>query len=264
MHPALLLGLGGAVAWSLRQRSANRAVRDLRALLSVEPRPRALESLPEPVRAVAERAVRDRSTIPRVVRLEQRGDLRLKVGGPWVPFDAVEHLAVGHVAYAWRARLALGHGLVRTESVDTLAHGAGRLETRLFGVLPAWDRGGAPVTRAQTLRYLSLLPWVPYAFFANPFLQFRTTPTGVLEVVTERDPEAALRLDIDSRGDVLGLRGLRPRGTTSGTRDEPWGVEFGGHGTLDGLRIPRQMEVRWEGEPAFVHCRARITAMSRL
>jgi hypothetical protein len=61
--------------------------------------------------------------------------MRLKPRGRLLPFSAVEEFSVREIAFCWRARFSLG-ALVRLCVVDGYADGEGRLDARLFGLVP--------------------------------------------------------------------------------------------------------------------------------
>lgn len=259
MNPLLILGLSGAAAWGVRERFENRIQRDARALGAVRPPGTAASSaLPEPVRRYVERCVPPSGPPPSVVRLSQRGEMRLKPDGSWTPFHATQHIAVGHVGFVWHAKLSMG-GFVPTDAVDAYRRGEGRLEARLLGVLPMARAGGREIARAQALRYLAEIPWAPHATFANPELAWRALPDGAAEVgLTGSDRSATLRFDFDSSGDVVCVSGKRPRHERGRTEELPWVGEYSDHGTLGGVRIPLRAEVRWDTDPPYAYFRGRI------
>jgi hypothetical protein len=77
----------------------------------------------------------------RWVRIEQRGEMRLSPDDPWLPFTAVQHMAVARPAFVWRAEMRMAGGLW-TSVVDGYSGGEGQLEARLMGAIPVARAGG--------------------------------------------------------------------------------------------------------------------------
>jgi hypothetical protein len=74
--------------------------------------------------------------------------MRLKPRGRLLPFSAVEEFSVREIAFCWRARFSLG-ALVRLCVVDGYADGEGRLDARLFGLVPVVRAPGPDVTEGE-------------------------------------------------------------------------------------------------------------------
>jgi hypothetical protein len=258
MNPLALLGLGGAASWALRQRFHNRAQRDLRALASVNPRgARDDARLPERLRALIGRALPGSGLSPVCVRLEQTGDFRHEPRGAWIPFTATQHIGVGLVGYQWRAKLA-ALGVFRTDAIDSLVHGEGRLEASLLGLWPLPAARGDAVHRAQVFRYLAELPWAPHAHFANPALAWSDEGADLRVYLDGKEGGPSVTFGLDGHGDIVRASALRPRIKEGAVKDTPWTVSFADYDTLEGMRIPRMMEASWEGDSPLLYLRARI------
>ena len=109
------------------------------------------------VRRYAARALTAGAGSPRRVCITQVGEMCLKPDGRWLPFRAEEEFAVERAAFAWRARFTVAR-VVPLRVVDRYDAGAGRLDGRLFGVLPVMSSSGPEAAEAQVLRYLAELP----------------------------------------------------------------------------------------------------------
>lgn len=215
-------------------------------------------ALPELVRRHLERALAADAGRPRRVRIEQTGEMRLKEGGRWLPFRAVEELAVAEVAFVWRARFRLAP-LVRLDVVDRYEAGAGRLEARLFGRLRAMRSQGPDLDEGEALRYLAELPWAPHAIAANPELRWREAGPDAVEVAA-RGVAATLRFD--GVADVVASSAVRPRPVGRESVPTAWGGSFGDYMSLGGVRVPTFAEVAWQlPEGPFTYFRGRVTAL---
>jgi hypothetical protein len=192
--------------------------------------------------------------------------MRQKPGGRWLRFTAVEEFEVFEIGFSWQARFPVAP-LVKLRVVDDYSAGAGKLEARLWGFLPVMRAAGPETARGQALRYLAELVWVPQAMIANRELEWRGLGDGAVEVGADAGgARVAVRLDFDANGDVVSATTpARSRKDGKTTVETPWGGSFDDYGTIGGVRIPRNGEVRWElPDGPFTYWRGRVTSFERI
>jgi hypothetical protein len=133
-----------------------------------------------------------------------------KPGAKPLRLRATEDFAIEEVAFAWRARFLL-LGPLALEVVDEFGKGAGRIRVKLLG-LPLQTETGPEIALGQAMRYLAELAWVPQAIAGNRELEWRQIGERQLEVATQVGPaRAAVELELDKAGDIIGATGMRPR-----------------------------------------------------
>ena len=192
------------------------------------------------------------------VRVTQVGEMWLKPGGRALRFQAVEDFAVAEVAFEWRARFRF------LRVVDRFAAGDGLLEARLLGLLPVMRQTGPELAVGEALRYLAELVWAPHAMLSNASLEWRELDERHVEVATQvGSTRAAVRLELDAGGDVVGARvDDRPRAEGKEVVRRPWVGSFGDYAVVDGIRLPTHGEVRWElPEGPFTYWRGTIRSV---
>ena len=140
--------------------------------------------LPALVRRYLERSLSAGGRVPGLVRIGQEGEMRQRPGGRAMRFSAVEELAVGRIAFSWRARFPLA---IRV--FDGYSGGRGKLEARVLGV-PVMRQSGSEVAAGEVLRYLAELPLVPWAMEHNAELEWRELDERSVEVAGRRRPAA--------------------------------------------------------------------------
>jgi hypothetical protein len=215
--------------------------------------------LPPAVRRYVDRA--NAAEPAQRVRVTQVGEMWLKPGGWALRFDAVEDFAVAEVAFEWRARFR-PMGCLRV--VDRYAAGEGLLEARLLGLLPVMRQTGPELAVGEALRYLAELVWAPHAMVANEHLEWRELDDRHVEVATRvGSTRAAVRLELDAEGDVVGARvDDRPRAEGKRVLPRPWVGSFDDYAVVDGIRMPTRGEVRWElPEGPFTYWRGTIRSV---
>lgn len=200
------------------------------------------------------------------VRLEQRGQIRLAPGKPWLPFRARQTLQATAASFVWAAKVRMAP-FTWVRIVDAFEQGRGHLEVRLWRLFPLADASGPELDAGELLRYLAELPWCPFAYRGNPDIEVQATSETELSVraSSTRGTEEVI-LTVDPSGDVVGVRAeARPRLVGREYRDLPWSGVFYDHGVLGGLRIPRRAAVTWHLDDGPFECwRGEITALHLL
>lgn len=113
-------------------------------------------------------------------------------------FSAVEELAVGRIAFSWRARFPLA---IRV--FDGYSGGRGKLEARVLGV-PVMRQSGSEIAAGQALRYLAELPLVPWAMDHNAELEWRELDDRSVEVAGRAvGRRLAVTVEFDAAGDIV-------------------------------------------------------------
>jgi hypothetical protein len=222
------------------------------------------KSLPGLMAGYVERALPTKAS-PSRVRVWQEGRMRRTAQGPWLRFTAIEEFEVRRVGFAWRARFPIVPGLLWLRIRDGFEGERGRMDGRVWGLVPFMRTRGEALDRGSALRYLSELPWAPHAIVANEELEWREAGQRSVEVSTIRaQTRLGFRFDFDDRGDIVGgFVPARPRQIGRTAVDTPWAAEFGDYGSFGGIRVPRYGAVRWmPPEGPFVYWEGRITSLA--
>jgi hypothetical protein len=184
--------------------------------------------IPDVIRRFSERNTTGAKPTAREVLFAQQGEMRLSDDGRWLPFTAEQRVMIHRTEFCWHARVKMAP-LVTAVVEDAFEKGHGRLDAKVWGVLPVAHARGPELDRGEVQRYLAELPWCPMAILHNDELRF-----GEAE-----------------HGDVIGTY------TTTREREgvaRPWEGIFADYQTLGGVRIPTRGEVKWhlpEGEHTY-------------
>ncbi|HEY1238386.1 MAG TPA: DUF6544 family protein [Solirubrobacterales bacterium] len=221
------------------------------------------QRLPSPIAGHLSQVLPDEAATPSRVRLTQRGEMVQKPGGRRLAFTAVEELAVGTVAFEWRAGFG-PNPFVRVRVLDRYRDGEGLLVAKVWGLIPATQSTGGDTDRAEAMRYLAELPWVPYAIAQNPELSWRDLEDGSVEVSTLVGGRAvSVRMAFDGEGLIRTVSGIRPWLAGKVAVDTPFVGTFGDYGEIAGIRVPRSAEVSWElPEGPFTYWRGEVTSLA--
>jgi Family of unknown function (DUF6544) len=219
-------------------------------------------SLPDQISRHLSQVLPQGAATPGRVRLGQTGEMIQKPGGRRLDFKAVEEFAVRSVEFEWRASFG-PNPLVRVKVLDRYRDGEGLLVAKVWGIVQATRSTGADTDRAEAMRYLAELPWVPHAIESNPQLSWRELEDGSVEVSTlVAGRPASVRLSFDDEGLISTASGIRPRLGGRTAVETPFVGTFGDYVELGGIRVPGSAEVSWElPEGPFTYWRGEVGSL---
>lgn len=250
----VLLGLIAvqlAVARAFRARVLGLAGRLTSASPAIDPEATATRAagLPALVTGYAVRAGAEPGAAPRILRFNQKVEMRLAPGAAFTPMRAWQVVALGRAGFLWEARQDLGP-LTRLRVLDAFVEGDGHLEARLFGSIPVARAGGAGIALGEAYRYLAELPWAPDAMIGNPDLVWREAGPNRAEVRLETPQGRAHAVfDFDADGDIVAVtaRGRPVRGPDGRMAPRDWSGRFSDYAQLGPRRLPGRAEVGYDG-----------------
>ena len=203
------------------------------------------------------RCVPEPPTTPRGTLIEQTGEMRLAPDRAWMPFTAEQSLSADRVEFVWHARFKMAP-LVTGVVEDAFEDGHGRLDAKLWGVLPLAHARGLDVDRGEAQRYLAELVWCPLALLHNPELNYSVVSGDVVRVWVH-DPSTYVDLLFDDDGDIVGAKTTT---RSRGDQVQPWEGRFSAFADFDAARAPSRGEVWWQTEEGrFVYWRGQVTSL---
>jgi hypothetical protein len=215
------------------------------------------DRVPDLVAAYYERSVLRPSAKPSGTKLTQTGEIRLAPDRAWMPFTASQTIAAESTAFQWRAGFKMAP-LVTGVVEDAIENGKGRLDARIWGILPVARGRGSAIDRGETQRYIAELAWCPEAMLRNPALRFREVAADTVRVWIG-DEATYVDWRFDAEGDLVATR------TETRSRDgapQPWEGRFGDFVDFVDIRAPSVAEVWWDApEGRFVYWRGKVETL---
>lgn len=182
---------------------------------------------------------------PNTLRIEQRGTLRLKPNGRWLPFRAVQHFSIDPPSFVWQAQVRMAP-LVTIAAHDRYVDGHGQMLIKPLYFFTAANSSGAEVDQGTLVRYMAEMAWFPQAA-TNSYLHWQAVNEHQAKVTMEYNGISASGLyTFDEDGNVTSFEALR-YGDFDGTyRQEPWQVSVTGYKNLGGRRLGSSSELTWK------------------
>lgn len=218
--------------------------------------------LPEAAQRYLGHAIAPGTSLASAVRLEMRGEIKLKAR--WIPFEADQVLRWDR-GFIWRAKTRMG--ALTIKGTDRFIDGQGAMRWKLLGLFPVMSAGGPDISRSAAGRFQAESMWLPSALLSARWSQQDATHLQVV-VPTRGGNEGQLTLNIDRRGRLLETSMTRWGNPDGGPfREVPFGAVCEDEATFGGYTIPTKLRVGWHFgterfEPDGEFWRANITSVT--
>ena len=204
-----------------------------------------IKTLPSPVQKWLQvSAVVGRPIIQRV-HLQQKGEMKNKPNGEWIPFTAEQYFSIDQPSFLWNTTIQPSPFLF-INGRDQYKEGKGNMLIKAYGLFTIADSKGPATDQGTLLRYLAETCWFPSAALsgyikweaidehsAKATMQYGgTTASGIFYFTTNGDLEKfeADRYYINKNESSL----------------EKWQVTCIAYKTFHGIRIPVKNNVTWK------------------
>jgi hypothetical protein len=204
-----------------------------------------IAGLPDPVqRWLSSSGVIGR-TPASTIRLTQRGEMRQRPDGDWVPATAEQVFSVNPPGFVWRTTMEM-MPLVTVLGKDRYSAGHGRMQISAYGLFTIVDGSGEQMDQGTMLRYLAEICWFPTAAL-SPNLSW--TPVDSLTAqatLTDGDRSVSGIFRFNEAGDAVGFEADRYMDRPDGATLERWMITMEEVKDLSGFRIPVRSSVTWK------------------
>lgn len=125
-----------------------------------------IKGLPEPVQSYLRYTNNVGKKKIKTVRLKQKGFMRTKEGGNWLPFEAEEYFSTEPPAFIWNATMR-PLPFLQIKGRDKYVDGKGNMYIKLLPVTQIADATGPEMDQGTLLRYLNEIMWFPTAYLSK-------------------------------------------------------------------------------------------------
>ncbi|GAB2824409.1 hypothetical protein GCM10027043_27130 [Ferruginibacter profundus] len=180
------------------------------------------------------------------VRLKQKGTLKIKPGGKWMPFEASQYFTVEPPAFVWKAEVAM-MPLLTLYGRDKLEDGQGELLIKALSLFPvAQDGNNDKVNSASLIRFLSETSFFPGAALSNYIKWESIDSLTAKATMTYNRYTVSGIFTFNDDGDLLSFTAGRYYGSDEKATVEKWLITVTGYANFNGIRIPYKNKVTWQ------------------
>ena len=204
-----------------------------------------IQLLPAPVQKWLQvSGVVGRPAIQRVY-LQQKGEMKNKPSGKWIPFTAEQYFSIHQPAFLWNTTIQPSPFLL-IDGRDKYESGKGHMLIKAYGLFTVADSKGPTTDQGTLIRYLAETCWFPSAALSD-YIKW--------ESIDERSAKATMEYGgikasgvfyFHANGDLAKFEADRYYISNNVSSLEKWQVTCIDYKTIDGIRIPVKNNVIWK------------------
>lgn len=186
------------------------------------------------------------------VHLKQKGEMRTKPGGNWMPFTAEQWFSVKRPGFVWKTRVQM-MGPIFLSGRDKLLSGKGNMDISLLSLFPLVRAGKDPkIDQGTLIRFMAETCWFPSAAYES-YLSWE--PVGELSARAyfTTDERVTGIFNFNPSAEMISFEGRRYRGSGEDAKMETWVVKNTSFAQFDEVHIPNRSEVYWIDEAGEFH-----------
>ncbi len=244
----LLVALAGAAEW----RFARLAAGDVERLLTAAEEagsPPVIRNIPETLPPAVRRWLLQSQIVGkpaiRTAHLQQRGALRTRPDGKWMPFTAEQVFSIHPPAFVWRARIRAAPWL-HIAGRDKYLDGRGNMLIRLLSAFTIADAAGEEIDQGSLLRFLGEIVWLPTAALSNDIRWEAVDENRARATLRWAGQEVAGLFTFNQAGQVTHFSARRYYEQKGEYSLQTWSIEVLDYANFDGIPVPQNCEVTWE------------------
>lgn len=179
------------------------------------------------------------------VRLRQKGWMRIKEDGPWMPVEAEQYFTVDEPAFVWKAKVKMAP-LLYFSGKDRYYVGKGAMQIRILSLLPIVNAQGKEVDQGSMLRYLAEIQWFPTAALCNYIQWEEIDAYSARATMSYKGVTASGVFTFNEQGDLVEFVAKRYREVNGSYILQDWGGITKDYREFNGIRIPNKSEIIWK------------------
>ncbi|WP_162794099.1 DUF6544 family protein [Runella rosea] len=180
-----------------------------------------------------------------VVNLKQKGEMKTKPDGNWIPFEAEQYNTVIQPGFIWKTRIQI-MPLVTILGRDKYENGRGNMLIKVLGLYPIADSKGPATDQGTLLRNLGEICWFPSAALRDYIQWEQLDSLSAKATMSYGEVTASGVFRFNSDGDLVSFEAKRYYDRKEGATLEDWLVTIKGYKEFYGVRIGYQSEVTWK------------------
>ena len=222
-----------------------------------------LDSLPPPVARYFARVLPAERRWIRAATVEWGGEFRMRPGGGWATFEAVQHFTSRPPGFVWDARIRM-IPLTPVRVRDSYRSGAGTMRARVGGLVTVVDEGHTPeMAQSALARWLGEAVWFPTALLPGRGIHWEAVDDSTARAtVTDGRVSATAEFRFAPGGEITRMTAMRYRDVEGAAVLTPFEGDYGEYVRHAGVRVPATAEVAWMlPEGRFPYWRGRLVRL---
>ena len=202
--------------------------------------------LPETVQKWLQYAEVIGKPIPSTIYLTQKGQMKTRPNGKWLPFRAEQYFDGLNPSFLWTTEvdaLPKVHMLGRDKLID----GNGEMLIKFLGIIPIVKEGPNEKMNSGALqRYLAEICWFPSAVMNKNIRWEVVSPNAVKAKLVVNDIEVSGIFTFTEEGKMVSFETQRYYGGDEDAKLETWRIKMLEFKKYEGVNIPYKCSVTWK------------------
>jgi hypothetical protein len=204
-----------------------------------------IQRLPQNVQRWMRRSNVVGKTHSNIVRVFQKGTMRLKPDAEWMPFEAEEIFTVDPPSFIWKADIRM-NSLITIGGMDKYENGEGNMLIKPLFVYTLANATGKEINQGTLLRYLGEMAWFPHVATSS-YLNWEQINSDQARVtMSYQGVTASGVFTFNEEGLPLKFEAQRYGDFNGEYRIENWSVAVTNYKVFDGKKIGNVNEVTWK------------------
>ena len=180
------------------------------------------------------------------VRLEQKGEMKTKPEGKWMPFTAEQYFDVENSAFAWTTEVDF-MPMVNMVGRDKLIDGKGEMLIKLANVIPVVDEGNnEKINSGAMLRYMAEMVWFPSAAL-NDYIKWEAIDANAAKATFTLNGKSVSGIyTFSDEENFKSFEADRYYGGKKDSKLEKWKIIASDYKEFNGIKIPNKCSVTWK------------------
>lgn len=180
------------------------------------------------------------------VALRQRGMMRTKPSGNWMPFNAVQYFDVKEPAFLWLAEVTI-MPFIYLLGRDKLRNGEGEMFISLLAVVNlVKEEKNKKINSGAMLRFLAEMCWFPTAA-VNKYISWESIDaTSAKATLDLKSHQVSGIFRFYESGEPKSFEAQRYYGGGKNSKKEKWFIEMLDFKHISGIKIPYHCKVTWK------------------
>jgi Ca2+/Na+ antiporter len=187
------------------------------------------------------------------VKLKQKGKMRTKPDGKWMPFTASQYFNIERTSFVWTAKIK-AMPLLGMYGRDKLVNGEGAMLIKLAALISVVNEGeNYQIDSGAMIRYLAEICWFPTAAI-HPSIVWKTiNVTSAKAIFTIGNIVVSGIFNFSEKGEIVSFEAERFYGGTKEATLEKWYIEMVSYKDFNGITIPNKSNVIWKLKEGDFH-----------
>jgi len=180
------------------------------------------------------------------VRLKQKGEMKTKPEGKWMPFTAEQYFDVENPAFVWVTDVT-AFPRIHLSGRDEFNNGEGEMLIKLLSLIPVVNEGkNEKVNSGTMLRFLGEICWFPSAAL-NQYITWEEVDANSTKATFSLNNKKVSGLfTFTKNGEFHSFEAERYYGAGEDAQKEKWIVEAISYEEFEGITVPNKSKVTWK------------------